>query len=183
MKSWLITILAAAALTAVAIYFLTQRHPEETAPAPPPVVAAPQKPRDMPLPPSADSDALVRKALSSLSPRPELGRWLSQPDLLDSWVVIADNLAEGVTPRKQLAFLAPSKPFMVRRDKIDPRSYARYDLFADVIASIDAKGFGAAVRELHPLLESAYHKLGYPDRKLDDLARAALQRLIDAPAV
>jgi len=47
-----------------------------------------------------------------------------------------------------------------------------------VIASIDAKGVGQVVRELHPLLESAYHKLGYPDRSFDQVAAKALQRII-----
>ena len=50
-----------------------------------------------------------------------------------------------------------------------------------MIASVDAKGAAQVVRDLHPLLETAYHKLGYPDRKFDDVAAKALQRIIDAP--
>jgi hypothetical protein len=101
--------------------------------------------------------------------------------------VVADNLAEDVSPRKQLAAAAPDKRFEAVEKKgapqIDPKNYQRYDLFTEVVASVDAKAFAEAVRELHPLLETAYHRLGYPDRKLDDVARKALQRLIDAPVV
>jgi hypothetical protein len=101
--------------------------------------------------------------------------------------VVADNLAEDASPRKPLSFLAPAKPFKAAEVKalptIDPKSYARYDGFADLVASIDAKAAAGAVRALHPLLESAYHKLGYPDRKLDDLLQKALQRLAEAPVV
>jgi len=102
-------------------------------------------------------------------------------------VVVTDNLSEGVSPRKQLGFLAPAKGFQAqqkgRKIFIDPRSYARYDVFADVVASIDAKGFGALVRDLHPLLQSAYHALGYPNRNVDTVAAQALQRLVAAPTV
>jgi Protein of unknown function (DUF3014) len=102
-------------------------------------------------------------------------------------VAVTDNLAEGVSPRKQLTFLAPSQPFLVQQKAgrmfIDPRSYARYDTFADVVASIDANAFASLVRELHPLLQSAYHALGYPDRNVDVAAAQALQRLVSAPVV
>jgi hypothetical protein len=181
-KSW-IGVAAVVVLLIAGSLWVRYRTPEERPAPPPQAVAAPQKPPDAPLPPAESTDVQVRKALSSLSPRPELARWLATEGLLDRWVVIADNLAEDVTPRKQLAWLAPRKPFAVRGGKIDPRSYARYDSIADVIASVDAKGFASAVRALHPLLETAYHELGYPDRQVDDLARAALQRLIDAPVV
>ena len=97
--------------------------------------------------------------------------------------MVADNLAEDVSPRKQLSFLAPAKPFNVKGERIDPRSYARYDGIADVVASIDAQRFASVVRELKPLLDAAYHRLGYPGKSFDDLAQHALQRLVDAPVV
>src|SRR5260370_15971354 len=148
---WLAVAAAAVAIIAgVALYL---RPPAAAPPAPPveAVVAPPHaKAPAAPLPTAAESDAQVRKLLSALSPRPELARWLADSDLLNRWVVIADNLAEDVTPRKQLGFLKPAKPFSLRGSRIDERSYARYDGFADVIASVDAKGFAAAVPERAP---------------------------------
>lgn len=180
---WLAVAAAAVAIIAGVAFYL--RPPPAPPPAPPAQAAAPPpaKAPEAALPPAAESDAQVRKLLAALSPRPELARWLAESDLLNRWVVIADNLAEDVTPRKQLAFLEPAKPFSVRRGRIDARSYARYDGFADAIASVDAKGFAAVVRQLHPFLEAAYHQLGYPDKSVDELARRALQRLTDAPVV
>ncbi len=129
----------------------------------------------------------MRKALSSATTWPVLQKWLADGDLLNRWAVVTDNLAEDVSPRKQLAVAGPGKPFAVVEKKgatlIDPRSYQRYDLFTEVVASIDAKVFAATVREMHPLLEAAYHKLGYPDRKLDEVAQKALARLANAPVV
>ena len=117
----------------------------------------------------------MRKDLGTLSSRPEWAQWLSASDLLDRFVVTVDNVAEDVNPRKQLDFVKVKPQGSPRLDT------ARYDLTADVIASVDAKGAAQVVRDLHPLLESAYHKLGYPDRKFDDVAAKALQRIIDAP--
>jgi hypothetical protein len=168
-------ILGAVAIVAAVVFFALRR----SNPGPPPQAAqteaAPAKPADAPLPPAEKSDAQVRKDLGSLSPRPEWAQWLSASDLLDRFVVTVDNVAEDVNPRKQLDFVKV-KP--QRSDRLDT---ARYDLAADVIASVDAKGAAQVVRDLHPLLETAYHKLGYPDRKFDDVAAKALQRIIDAP--
>lgn len=186
MKKVVIGVVAVAILGAAVWLALRQQPPPPPAP-PPPVAAAPQKPPDAALPAPAESDAQVRKALSGASALPDWAKWLAQSDQLDRWSVVADNLSEDVSPRKQLAFLAPAKPFRAIEVKalpiIDPRSYQRYDGFAEAVASVDAKAFAAAVRTLHPLLEAAYHRLGYPDRKLDDVAEKALQRLIDAPVV
>jgi len=46
-----------------------------------------------------------------------------------------------------------------------------------------AQGFARVVHEVHPLLETAYHRLGYPDRSFDQVAAKALQRIVDAPVV
>jgi hypothetical protein len=145
---------------------------------PPPNVAGPaaaQRPADVPLPPTEKSDGQMRQDLGTLSSRPEWAQWLTASDLLDRFVVTVDNVAEDVNPRKQLDFVK------VDRQRSENLDTARYDRIADVIASIDAKGAAQVVRGLHPLLESAYHKLGYPDRKFDQVAAKALQRIVDAP--
>lgn len=179
--------IAIAALLAVgggAYWFLNRAPPPAAAPTAPPVPATVvQRAPDAPLPPASDTDATVRRLLSPLSTWPQLSEWLSADGLLERWVTLADNLAEDVSPRRQMEFAAPAKRFAEKDGRVDAKGYTRYDPFTEVIASIDAKGFAAAVRSLHPLLESAYHRLGYPDRSVDDLARRALQRLIDAPVV
>ena len=172
---WIPLGVVAVAIAAVAIWYV-RRTPEE----PPAVAQAPSepaKPEDAPLPPPAKSDPQLRKDLGSLSSLPEWAQWLGASDLLDRFVVIVDNVAEDVNPRKQLDFVkvAPQKT-----EKLNP---SRYDRIADVIASVDAKGAAQVVREIHPLLESAYHKLGYPDRSFDQVAGKALKRIVDAPVL
>src|SRR5712692_3058173 len=154
--------IAAAVVVAVGAYLWVRRAPP---PAPPPEPVAQQQ---------APS-------------RPAWAEWLKQSGLLERWVAVTDNLSEGVSPRKQLGFLAPAKGFQAQQKRnrtyVDPRSYARYDTFANVVASIDAKGFAALVGDLHPLLQAAYHALGYPGRNVDTAAAQALQRLVAAPVV
>jgi hypothetical protein len=184
--SWIaVAAIAAAVVIGVAAYLWVHRAPPSAPPAEP-VAQAPAAP-DARLPAAEESDARIRREAGNLSSRPEFAEWLKQSSLLERWVAVTDNLAEGVSPRKQLGFLAPSQPFSVQhkgsRTYIDPRSYSRYDVFADVVGSIDPKAFAALVREMHPLLQSAYHALGYPDRSIDVAAAQALQRLVSAPAV
>ena len=174
-------VIVAGLLVAGGIAFVLLKPKAEPPPAPPPqqqAQAEPARAPDVALPPMETSDAQVRRLLAGL---PQA--WLAQDDLLTRWVTIADNLAEDVSPRKQLAATAPAKPFTAPGDKLDEHSYRRYDAFADAIAAVDVKAVAAAVKELHPLLDAAYHKLGYPDRRFDDVARKALQRLSDAPVV
>ena len=183
---WIVVGLVSLLALGLAAFWRLRAGPPATEDAPDASVAVAAAP-DLVLPPAADSDAALRKRAPELSPRPELKAWMGEGDLIDRWTVVLDNLAEGVSPRRQLAFLAPRGPFRVLDKKgaleIDPRSYQRYDLFADVVASVDVRAFAALVQDVHGLLESAYHKLGYPDRKLDVVAARALQRVLDAPVL
>jgi hypothetical protein len=175
--------LGVAALVALGVvgYLFLKPHPDAPMPAPVPPPEVAQKPADLPLPPAAASDAKLRTDFSQVSPK--VSGWLQQPDLLDRFASLVNGLASNESPRKQLDFLAPKERFSTTGGHIDAKSYARYDASADAIESVDAKKLVAAVRGVHPLLESAYHRLGNPSRGFDDAARAALQRIIDAPVV
>jgi hypothetical protein len=181
LKKISLAVAAVVALSGAGYLFLRPRpEPQLAAPVPPPEPAQKQ-PVDLPLPPAAASDATLRADFSSVSPK--VSGWLQQPDLLDRFASLVNELARDESPRKQLEFLAPKERFSASKGHIDPKSQARYDGTADAIASVDAQKFVAAVRAVHPLLESAYHRIGDPNRAFDDAARAALQRIIDAPVI
>jgi hypothetical protein len=173
------------ALGGVAAFFIRSRSTEAPIAAASLAQPSAPAPADAVLPPAAQSDAQVRGALSPISPRDLFQRWLGESDLLDRLAVVADNLSEDRSPIAQLPFLRPSRAFSVSRKgsrlTISARSMARYDAFANVVSSIDEKKAAAAYKTLHPLLESAYHALGYPGRPLDGVVTAALQRVVDAP--
>ncbi|HEY6912655.1 MAG TPA: DUF3014 domain-containing protein [Myxococcales bacterium] len=180
---WTLGLLAAGGVALFVIH-ATHKEPAPVAAAPA-VAASPAPATDVALPPAAESDATLREALSALTPQALFRRWLQEDHLLDTLVVTTVNIAEDQSPARQLTFLKPHRRFTAARVGgelvISPRSEARYDAFASVIASLDAKRVASAYRTLHPLLESAYHALGYPDRPLDELVTRALQRIEDAP--
>src|SRR5207245_514478 len=104
-----IAAVAAAVAIGVGAYLWVHRAPPAAPPAEP-VAQAPATP-DAPLPSAEDTDARIRREAGNLSSRLELAEWLKQAALLERWVAVTDNLAEGVSPRKQLQFLAPAQPF------------------------------------------------------------------------
>lgn len=178
-RSTLIWSLVVAAASAIAIYVTHSRTPQAAATAVASVAPQPAAAADAPIP--ADSDARLRDALAGLTPRELFQTWLKADHLLDRLVVTTVNLAEDESPRAQLPFLQPEHRFKAAHGVIAPSSYARYDAFANVVSSLDEHRVAAAYRVLHPLLESAYHALGYPGRPFDAMATRALQRIVNAP--
>jgi hypothetical protein len=188
---WLLAALAAAVLGAGLAFWYLRRAP------PPPVTVAAPTPSPAPAPappagpapapaPATPSDA-TRAALEAVSAHPAYRAWLAAGDVLNRWAVVTDNLAEGVSPRRALDFLAPARPFTVAQrgatTVVAPESYRRYDRFADAVASVDPAAFAAAYRALHPVLEAAWRALGDPHGSLDAVAARALSRLAAAPLV
>ncbi len=153
--------------------------------APQPTAAAPSPSAATAGPAPAVSPGRAQSLLESVSPNALYRRGLAEGDTVHRWAVVTDNLAEGVSPRAQLGFLAPAAPFSVAdrggKGAIAPASYQRYDGFADAVASVDAQALAKAYREIHPVLETAYRALGYPDASLDRVAARALQRIEAAP--
>ena len=207
---WLAAALALVAL-ALGAYVLLQRPalitlpappgpapvPEPTASptAPPPAVTEPlappgtqpETPEERGLPPLAESDTLVRELASGLTSHPGLSVWLSTDGLIQRFVAAVDNIAGGESPRPHLLFLAPAAKFRVVRRKgrlyVDPKSYERYDLVADVLASLDPPRTVEVYRRLQPLCEDAYRGLGKPQGRFDDVLVKAIRTLLATPVV
>ncbi|RIK99773.1 MAG: DUF3014 domain-containing protein [Proteobacteria bacterium] len=165
--------------------------PEPIAPAGAPLDPAAQAlpPAEEPVevPPLAESDGFVREQVGPLSPHPALASWLAQGDLAQRFAASVDNVAEGKSPRAHLRFLRPREPFRVlgtdANPRVDPASYARYDAIADVVESLDAAACASVYRRLALLFQQAYEALGYPDRRFDERAVAAIDVLLAAPVL
>ena len=207
---WLAAALALVAL-ALGAYVLLQRpalitlpvppgpaavpEPTPSPTAPPPAVTEPlappgtepETPEERGLPPLAESDTLVRELASGLSSHPGLSVWLSTDGLIQRFVAAVDNIAGGESPRPHLLFLAPAAKFRVVRRKgrlyVDPKSYERYDLVADVLASLDPPRTVEVYRRLQPLCEDAYRGLGKPQGRFDDVLVKAIRTLLATPVV
>jgi Protein of unknown function (DUF3014) len=140
---------------------------------------------DEPLPSLDASDALVRELGRRLTSHPELAAWLATDRLVRTFVASVDGIAGGLSPAKRFRGQAPSEAFRAAGSRqslyIDPRSYSRYDRFADIVGSIDAQGAAAVYRRLKPLMQQAYGELGYVDRDFDEAMRNAMGALLAVP--
>jgi hypothetical protein len=180
-------ILVALALVAGGTYLWSRMRPQ---PAPPPAPAAPAAaPAPVEPEPTPQAAATGEARLPDLLPRvssdPLVRQGLALEDLIRRTAVVIDNLAEGVSPRRELRFLAPRGEFeAVRRgggQVISPASYARYDGFAAAVGSVDVPALAAAWKVGRPALQAAYRTLGYPASALDRALARALRRLANAP--
>ncbi len=162
-------------------YWMTRRTP----PPPPPAPVAAPAPEQAPAPAPAPAAPAGPATLQDVSSDPLYRRGVTEGDVHRRWAIVTDNLAEGVSPRKQLDWLAPSKPFSVQRRGavavIAPESYHRYDAFADAVGSIDVGKLISVYRMIHVELEHAYRALGYPNASLDAVSVRALRRILAAP--
>lgn len=194
--TWIIVaaVLAVAA-AAGGYYLLTREHRTAVAPAPAgrsrPAAEVPRGPgepgEDIILPPLDQSDPIVRQLVSRLSAHPSVAAWLATDGLIRNFTVVTVNIAGGTTPVRHLRRLAPADPFLTRGIEpdltIDPRSYARYDAFADAVAAIDARGAARLYATLKPRIEEAYRDLGEPARNFDDVLEQAIVQLLRVPPV
>src|SRR5438067_10945806 len=102
-------------------------------------------------------------------------------------MVVGVNMAEQPCSLPHLLCLAPEASYQhVTRDGrlyLDPRSYARYDAAADVIASLDPRAAVDLYRQVQPLCEEAYRELGHPPGRFDDVVAKAIQTLLATPVV
>ena len=139
------------------------------------------------LPSLNDSDEWLRQKAKDLSTYPKLIEWLRINDLIRRITAAVDNIADGMSPRSHLRFLAPSKSFRVvkKGEKffLNPQSYRRYDLVADGLASLDAGGTIQIFRQLKPLFQEAYRELGYPNQDFQETLIRAIKELLGTPIV
>lgn len=134
-----------------------------------------------------ESDDLVRKLAGELSSHPKLAMWLMSEELIRKFVAAVDNIANGQSPGPQIDFFKPDGDFKVFEEVgeyfLDPESYQRYDLVAEVFVSLDPKGCVTLYKQLKPAIQEAYKDLGYPDTEFDNTLKKALMELLKVPVV
>jgi hypothetical protein len=131
-------------------------------------------------------DGLFRDAIARLSTHPELASYLIHDRLLRRFVLVVDAVAGGYSPADEVDFLQPVKPFIVREDEgrlvIASGSYQRYDVVADVFASLDSEGALELYRRFSPRLEAIYREVGWANDDFDTRLREAVEHLLEVTA-
>jgi hypothetical protein len=156
------------------------------------VVPQTQRPQAEPgmaidLPPLAESDAVVRQLVGQLSAHPRVAAWLATDQLIRNFTVVTVNIAAGRSPARQLGPVRPTGAFVVQESggvlAIDPRSYRRYDDYADAVAALDAKGTAQLYATLKPRINDAYAELGVGEGDFDQALERAFIELLATPVV
>ena len=103
-------------------------------------------------------DGLFRAAVGRLSTHPELVSYLVNDRLLKRFVRAVDAIAGGYSPADEIEFLSPTPPLIVREDEgaqvIASGTYTRYDVVADVIASLESDRAIELYLQFGPRLEA-----------------------------
>ena len=189
------------ALLAVAIglyWFLgrdIEEPPDETMveatpdPVSPPSAVVELEPELVDVPPSDldGSDEFIRDVIGTISSHPGLAEWIVSDGLIRRFVVVVDNVADGSNPAQHVPFMRPMTRFRTSGEgaalQIDARSYRRYDLHAQIIASLNTQGTADLYLALEPLMNEAYVELGNPDRPFTQTLERAIVSLLNAPIV
>ena len=155
--------------------------------ATPTPATTPQPGEESDLPPLPETDAVVRRLLGALSNHPRAVAWLSSDQLLRNFAVVVQNIGSGSTPAQHLRMLRPTGDFIADESgdeaRLNPRSYRRYDDYADAIGALDAQAVARIYATLKPRIQDAYRELGYPDEDFDRALERAFSQLLRTPAV
>jgi hypothetical protein len=194
---WIVVVLVLIALGVGGYYLYTSRRQAEepdveevtrSPEATPDRDAAGAEPaeEELELPELEASDEVVRQVVRELSEHPALASWLATDGLVRRFVLAVDNVAVGISPRKQLPFLAPEGDFSAVELEGEAvttaqAAYSRYDTVAAVVASIDAEGAVETYERLKPLVQEASAELGYGSGGFDERLAEAVIHLLEAP--
>ena len=155
--------------------------------APAPVTSADPAPPTLEVGPSQiDDEGPVRDAVAALSSHPRLAAYLMNDHLLRRFVGAVDAIAGGYSPRDEIDFMQPSRPFVVREEEgllvVASSSYSRYDAMAEVFASIDTDGAMELYKRLRPRLEAIYQEVGWASDDFDSRLQEAIDHLLEVTA-
>lgn len=134
---------------------------------------------------AAEADStLVRAAAARLSSHPRFAAYLVHDRLLRRFVAAVDAVAGGYSPREEVEFMRPERPFLVREEGdtlvIAASSFHRYDTVAEIVQSLDVAGAVALYRRFEPRLEEIYAEIGWASDTFDARFREAVDHLLAA---
>jgi hypothetical protein len=168
--------------------------PVPAVPAAPDIPSPAPAPAPEPLPEAApaepevtvqDIDQELRNLLATADAPTLVTQALEADDLVQRSAGMIDGFSRGLVPRKALPLAPPKKAFStVKVDGltyIDPTSYARYDSYAQAIASLNVDLLVSTFHRFRPLLEQAYAGFGYSVEDMDNALIRSLDYVLATP--
>lgn len=134
-----------------------------------------------------DSDALLLASLQQLTELNEYRSLLNQEEMIRNFVVFIDNFSRGELLTRFSPLIKPGEPFSTvkveQKMYLNPDSYQRYNIYADIIDSMDIDAAISQYRTLQPLFDEAYREIASPQGVFSDSLKKALAVALDAPVI
>jgi len=195
---WTGIILVLVVVAVIVIYFLMTQKKSPEVPEAPEIIEKkpielpkqktveeePVEPIDVPL---KESDGYIRDLVGTLSSDPRLFEWIKTDHIIKKFVAAVDNIANGLSPRKQITFFEPKGEFLAEKKGdefiIDEDSYKRYNPVANAFSSLKTKETVELYHKFEPLVQEAYKELGYPEKDFNQTLQRAMKELLAVPIV
>jgi hypothetical protein len=156
--------------------------PEVIAPSDPPI-----EPIENPLPMLEESDDPVRDALGEI-PMGTIGQqYLIPSNIIERSASLIYLTSKGDVPYKLLPVARPAKPFSISDDGTqvvaDASGFARYDVLAQWLESLDLDSILLSLQPFLPLFREAWSYYGEPPEDFDFAVVIALDLIASTPSV
>lgn len=139
------------------------------------------------LPTLDNSDGMALESAQQLSWLPTYASLLNTKNVIRNFVTFIDNLSRGELVAKFSPLIKPSEKFSVteldNRIFLNEESYSRYDLYVDIVNSINVEFAMSQYAVLKPLFDEAYQELGYQDNSFDNALFRAIETALNAPII
>jgi len=148
-----------------------------------------------PLPLLDESDEWLKIKLPELTWRKELLKLVIDEDMIRRFVVFTDNFAQGTLAYEHSPFTLPKSKFSPNsnvdssvNDKSamsantwqwNESSTKRFNLYVDLLRSMDSENLVLWYHEMKPLIDEAYAELGYGDEDFTNTLQDAITRVLD----
>lgn len=127
-----------------------------------------------PLPVLDDSDVWLQEKLPTMTWRKELLKLVIDEDMIRRFVVFTDNFAQGNVVYEHSPFVLPQIKFSPSIEhetkegsktvwQWDESSSKRFNLYIDLLRSMDSSSLVEWYFEVKPLIDDAYNELGYEE--------------------
>lgn len=152
-----------------------------------------------PLPSLDTSDEWIKIKLPEITWRKELLTLIIDEDMIRRFVVFTDNFSQGIVAYEHSPFILPSNKFSPEADSVSFKkavqdqdsphgkqnvwqwnkySSTRFNLYVDLLRSMDSESLVLWYLEMKPLINEAYTELGYEDDFTNTL-QDAITRVLD----
>jgi hypothetical protein len=126
------------------------------------------------LPELNESDDWLKNKLPDLTWRNELIPLLVTEDIIRRFVVFTDNFSQGLLAYEHSLFVQPKDKFSVDEQSVnvegeqnvwqwDSKTSKRFDLYVDLLRSVDSTTLVNWYIDMKPLVDEAYRELGYEE--------------------